>query len=1186
MHRVAALERDVVKIEGLWDKDKGQRVIEVWMSLLKKTSYKPSKWRSYSPRVCAAMTLQNWWRSMLVIKLGWSSSEGSASAASSSRSASNDDKGNSDPEKDAAKAGSFVQSTGDAAAGGPSSNTGKSLPTGMKEKLGFRQEEPSNQHLGSERGSMDSVDARQSKSMSDVDPEAVAVIEAEDSPQDRAPSAEEPPNQPWIIKGGGNGGVLTDRELSPPNAEAAFHLRKAGGKGNNDIISTQQDRLPPAQDGGGVAKADLIADVVKGDEGEQKHDRHAEAPVVGSTTAAVTVNAGSRGEGTLLTAVPAGDDLGKGGKRHGSGHHHHRHHTEGHTHPLQSLHHASGGSSTSVEGGGSSVQGMFEGALGQSPILMMTSMAMQLQSLETEIDNLRQKVEGIELFLDGQSRSKHHIDDPTASERGKVQYIPCVRDQLFCKVPAEDFVEMGRHLGQLQRELHGMQKREEDRDRRTDLSLEAIEALVSARDEDSDRRFQEQAQENADRISKLLEQLDAQGLQEKSDVVRKPLQDLKVELRSLCLSLAAISANETTSWRGWGVSGYTNREEQGLYGGGRRNYRDKARLEPYGTKTGCERFADMATDLGTTLFAFIKAQVLQTRRARDGRFSDITPHRRCSNPDDATAVITANLTGSNSAGGGGGGGGGGDGGTTATASDTAAAAAADRESDGGRAGTSASPQAWAKLGYLTYTRDLTGEVLPFPAGMVVLLKAISYVLNHCVGTGDLAVRHGTRVTENRGGGEDDWQLPGLRREGFVVRRIRLSVTLEDLTLYVAQRTDTEKESVLRQLSAPIDGVRAKLGGMESTLAGFQRTMHLVLGEVDADRERAAAIEALGYTVQNMQGLFSRVSDELKTKAGALEIEEALQEMTAKIQGSVDEQSRLQRLARTLGRDHNSTTAMKRLQVELEQARATAVIALAQRDTDVLIGSRCLSCNRPLGGFMPPQLPNNDRTAWAASAGGSRGQRDRFLEATMTVGAGSITGNSGGGGGGGTSSMEGSSIVGSIGNVGSNGVGENVGMPRKSSSHTQLAMMDGNMFSPVSDFSGTAPGTAPRTAPKKALNGPILFERTREADGEPSPSVLRGRVLRPGVSPTPNEGNVSVSKPGDSSDKLQAPRMSRRASQERNVEQLSPFLSAEIRCHVAPSFVRISAPSLTDDKIYQAKGFPPPPLRADTVSPGA
>lgn len=44
MHRVAALERDVVKIETLWDKDKGQRVIEVWMSLLKKTSFKPPNW--------------------------------------------------------------------------------------------------------------------------------------------------------------------------------------------------------------------------------------------------------------------------------------------------------------------------------------------------------------------------------------------------------------------------------------------------------------------------------------------------------------------------------------------------------------------------------------------------------------------------------------------------------------------------------------------------------------------------------------------------------------------------------------------------------------------------------------------------------------------------------------------------------------------------------------------------------------------------------------------------------------------------------------------------------------------------------------------------------------------------------------------------------------------------------------
>ena len=79
------------------------------------------------------------------------------------------------------------------------------------------------------------------------------------------------------------------------------------------------------------------------------------------------------------------------------------------------------------------------------------------------------------------------------------------------------------------------------------------------------------------------------------------------------------------------------------------------------------------------------------------------------------------------------------------------------------------------------------------------------------------------------------------RASLNAKQIRLSVTLEDLTVYVAQRSDKERESVIRQLSAPVDGVKEKLGQMEETLAGFQRTMHLVLGEVDADRERSATI---------------------------------------------------------------------------------------------------------------------------------------------------------------------------------------------------------------------------------------------------------------------------------------------------------------------------------------------------------
>lgn len=150
--------------------------------------------------------------------------------------------------------------------------------------------------------------------------------------------------------------------------------------------------------------------------------------------------------------------------------------------------------------------------------------------------------------------------------------------------------------------------------------------------------------------------------------------------------------------------------------------------------------------------------------------------------------------------------------------------------------------------------------------------------------------------------------------------------------------------------------------------------------------------------------------------------------------------------------------------------------------------------------MPPQLPNKDRTAWTASAGGSRAQRDRFIEATTTGGVRSGTGNSG----------TGANSRGDGGSVCSSGSGESIGTP-KTSGNAQAATMPGNIWPLGSDLVGSAPGTAPGTAPKKALKGPILFERTREADGAPSPSGLRGRVLRPGVSPISNEVNVNISK---------------------------------------------------------------------------
>lgn len=119
------------------------------------------------------------------------------------------------------------------------------------------------------------------------------------------------------------------------------------------------------------------------------------------------------------------------------------------------------------------------------------------------------------------------------------------------------------------------------------------------------------------------------------------------------------------------------------------------------------------------------------RRARDGSTDAATKaHRRASNAEMAAAVVDANLSGGE----GGGGAGGGDGDAIGPG--------------GGSSATGASPQAWAKLGYLTYTRDKNSEKMPFPTGMVGLLKAVTDVLNHCVGTGDLAVSPECCITSN------------------------------------------------------------------------------------------------------------------------------------------------------------------------------------------------------------------------------------------------------------------------------------------------------------------------------------------------------------------------------------------------------------------------------------------------------
>ncbi|CAM9699349.1 unnamed protein product [Ectocarpus sp. 12 AP-2014] len=1045
MHRVAVLEKDLVKLQGMWDMNKGQRVIEVWMSILNRKSYKPSDIDDSVE--CAVITLQNWWRDMLVTKLDWGSSS-------------------SETSKSSLQAGDEMLKI-------DSSDEKESIETELEREVRHRQaaNDDDNSSL-----SCSAEDAARRPSHEETYTNSTEIPHRQNSDESSPGGGEFPSRQ---MRGSSSGsrsdpsdlttvadpedGCFEEIEQDPRrDRKAGTQVAKAGGGTGGD-----DDRPKGAGTiAGKVSSAGARSEGRRGQRPQKARKRAGTKPRVSNVTEATLADAPNEITRREIELSRKGERKDRHGSS-ASSHHkdHHSHHKD------NKKRESSGG-----------VQGMFDGAMGGNPVLMFTSMAMQLQSQETELENLQHQLKSLEAGWDGQGQARrvrqedvnksHHNDPHSRDHQAKavldsdecahpIQQHPGPQpaaQSVSLESPREEVSQMGRDLGNLQREIVAVRDRVEDQEKRTEISLEELEVLIAAKDEDYDRRFRKQAQQNADAINRLVERLDSNAVDEKSKVVHKALVELKLELRSLLSSLEAISSNEVSA---------NKLRSMGAIRHLLVNISERARVleEEIGDlatlakdivmdSPAAMHFSDRATDLGTTLFAFVKAQVLQARRVEDGGKS--MHHRRTSSAEAATALVTANL-----AGGGG-----------ITEGTTAEEAGGDSGGSGGvESSTSgASPQAWAKLNYLTYTRHGTSEKMPFPAGMVVLLKALSNVLNHCVGTGDLA--------------------------------IRLSVTLEDLTVYVAQRADKERESVIRQLSAPVDSVKEKLGEMESTLAGFQRTMHLVLSEVDADRERSQAIAELGTTVETMQGLFSRLSEELSSKAGASEIEKALEDMTSKINKSANEQTKLQRLGRVLGKDQNSSVAMKRLQIELEQARATAILSMVPSDKEVLIGSKCLACNRPLGGFGTPQVPKG-LDEWYTGAGGLGGLKDRVVEVGGGSG-GSSHGERGSGGGG--RGGDGSSVTG-------------IGTSR-TPGRTQPVMTPGKIVprgsASASSASASSASGEPGTVPPKGPQGPLLFERTGTTDdvgGSGGPG-LKGRVLRGGGGGSGSvsaDGNVSVSK---------------------------------------------------------------------------
>lgn len=177
----------------------------------------------------------------------------------------------------------------------------------------------------------------------------------------------------------------------------------------------------------------------------------------------------------------------------------------------------------------------------------------------------------------------------------------------------------------------------------------------------------------------------------------------------------------------------------------------------------------------------------------------------------------------------------------------------------------------------------------------------------------------------------------------------------------------------------------------------------------------------------------------------------------------------------------------------QQARSVAVLALAPRNNDVLIGSRCLSCNRPLGGYMPESTPKASEE-WYTGAGRLGGPRDRVIAPNPKTSA----------------AMSAGGTAGTQRPSNSGDVSRGAGVQRN------LVTTPAELLPPPS-FDGVGSPEPTTHAPKRGPQGPLLFER-RGTDGTEAATKstpgLKGRILRSGGGGGGSvgaEGNVSVSK---------------------------------------------------------------------------
>ncbi|KAG5175405.1 hypothetical protein JKP88DRAFT_250195 [Tribonema minus] len=194
----------------------------------------------------------------------------------------------------------------------------------------------------------------------------------------------------------------------------------------------------------------------------------------------------------------------------------------------------------------------------------------------------------------------------------------------------------------------------------------------------------------------------------------------------------------------------------------------------------------------------------------------------------------------------------------------------------------------------------------FAEGLAALLSALKACLDGCTSTGELAVR--------------------------------LSVAVSDLAAFARSTCSAEHEFTVEH-QGKLESQVLAMAGQHDTL---QRSLHLLISEVENDVARREAVKGLEGAVLDLRKAYEMVKAEMGNKAGADELQASLQDMAQKLQGAVAPQV----LTLTL---------------------TSILILILSR---FLIGTKCLACNRPFASSYQSLFTAHTNTHGMALANGT------------------------------------------------------------------------------------------------------------------------------------------------------------------------------------------------------------------------